>query len=249
MDLVEGGTLADLIAREPLAIRDALPIARQIAEALEAAHEKGIIHRDLKPANVKITPDGNVKVLDFGLARAMDGSPASAALSNSPTMLGGTLAGMILGTAAYMSPEQAKGQPVDRRTDIFAFGCVLYEMLAGRAAFDGEDMPDILSRVLQREPDWTLMPANVAPRIRELLRLCLEKNRKNRRSDAADVRIDIEQALKQPEDGGVPVPAPARSARLAWIVAGILLLAAAASVPFAIVHFREPVREDQNIRF
>ncbi len=261
MELAEGETLAQRIARGPVPVAEALSIAAQILEGLEAAHEKGVVHRDLKPANVKITPDGKVKVLDFGLAKAFANEPSPAAyggrplpggegFSNSPTLsMAATNAGMILGTAAYMSPEQAKGQPVDRRTDIFAFGCVLYEMLTGRPAFDGEDVTDILSRVLQREPDWTLVPAKVPPRIRELLRLCLEKNRKNRRSDAADVRIDIEQALKQPEGGGLPVPAPARSARPAWIVAGILLLASAASVPFAIIHFQEPVREDPAIRF
>jgi serine/threonine protein kinase len=204
MELVEGETLADRIARGPIAIDETLPIAKQICEALEAAHEKGIIHRDLKPANIKITPDGKVKVLDFGLAKAFEGEAPNANISKSPTLsMAATNAGLILGTAAYMSPEQAKGRAVDRRTDIFSFGCVLYEMLSGHAAFDGEDVADILSRVLQREPDWTLLPVNVPPRIRQLLRLCLEKNPKSRRSDAADVRIDIEQALAEPE------PAPA----------------------------------------
>src|SRR5436853_153817 len=176
LELVGGETLAERIQRGSILIAEALYIARSICEGLEGAHEKGVVHRDLKPANVKITPDGKVKVLDFGLARAMDGSPAGATLSNSPTMLSGTLAGMILGTAAYMSPEQAKGRPADHRTDIFAFGCVLYEMLTGRAAFDGEDVTDILSRILQREPDWTLLPAGVPARIRELLQLCLQKD-------------------------------------------------------------------------
>jgi serine/threonine-protein kinase len=200
LELVEGDTLADIIdKRGALPLEEALNIAKQICEALEAAHEKGIVHRDLKPANVKVLPDGRVKVLDFGLAKALDTTPANPALSNSPTLsMAATNAGIILGTAAYMSPEQAKGKNVDRRTDIFAFGCVLYEMLTGRPAFDGEDVPDILSRILQREPDWTLLPPSVPPRIRELLRLCMEKNPKNRRRDAGDVRVDIEQEKSQP---------------------------------------------------
>src|SRR5438093_1846429 len=151
MELIEGDTLADRIAKGPLPVDEALNTAKQISEALEAAHEKGIIHRDLKPSNVKILPDGKVKVLDFGLAKAMENSPASPAVSHSPTLsMAATNAGLILGTAAYMSPEQAKGRRVDRRTDIFAFGCVLYEMLTGRAAFDREEVTDILSRILQR---------------------------------------------------------------------------------------------------
>ena len=142
MELVPGETLAERIKRGPIPIDEALPIAKQIAEALEAAHEKGIIHRDLKPANIKITPQGQVKVLDFGLAKAFAGEAAEVNLSNSPTLsMAATNAGVILGTAAYMSPEQAKGQEMDRRTDILAFGCVLYEMLTGRAAFEGEDVP------------------------------------------------------------------------------------------------------------
>jgi len=178
MELVEGETLAERIAHGPIPVDETLTIAKQIAEALEAAHEKGIIHRDLKPANAKITPDGKVKVLDFGLAKAFETESANAKLSNSPTLsIAATNAGVILGTAAYMSPEQAKGRTVDKRTDIFAFGAVLYEMLTGRKAFEGEDVADILSRVLQREPDWALLPPNVPPRIRELLLLCLENDR------------------------------------------------------------------------
>jgi serine/threonine protein kinase len=177
MELVDGETLAERIKRGPIPVDESLQIVKQICEALEAAHEKGIIHRDLKPANIKITPDGKVKVLDFGLAKAFEGEVTNANLSKSPTLsMAATNAGLILGTAAYMSPEQAKGRAVDRRTDIFSFGCVLYEMLTGRVAFDGEDVADILSRVLQREPDWALLPDTVPPRIRELLRLCLEKN-------------------------------------------------------------------------
>jgi eukaryotic-like serine/threonine-protein kinase len=221
MELVEGETLEERIAQGPIPVSEALTIAKQIAEALEAAHEKGIIHRDLKPANVKITPDGKVKVLDFGLAKAFEPEAAHAKLSHSPTLsMAATNAGVILGTAAYMSPEQAKGRTVDRRTDIFAFGCVLFEMLTGRQAFAGDDVAEILARVLEREPDWTLLPSGVPPRIRELLRLCLEKNAKNRRSDAADVRIDIDRALTEPA-AATPIAAPPRGSRLPWIAAAL----------------------------
>src|SRR5246127_1583935 len=158
LELVEGETLAERIKRGPIPVDEALNIAKSICEALEAAHEKGVVHRDLKPGNVKITPDGKVKVLDFGLARAMESSSANATLSNSPTMMSGTVGGMILGTAAYMSPEQAKGRPVDRRADIFAFGCVLYEMLTARPAFEGEDITEILGRVVTADADWSRLP-------------------------------------------------------------------------------------------
>jgi eukaryotic-like serine/threonine-protein kinase len=198
MELVDGLTLAERIKLGAIPVPDALNIAIQITEALEAAHEKGIIHRDLKPANVKITSDGKVKVLDFGLAKAYETETSNANLSNSPTLsLAATQQGMILGTAAYMSPEQAKGRAVDRRTDIFAFGCVLYEMLTGKPAFEGEDVPEILGAVLKSEPDWTRLPEDLPSGVRNLLRLCLEKNAKNRRSDATDVRLDIQQSLKE----------------------------------------------------
>jgi serine/threonine protein kinase len=226
LELVEGETLDVRIKRGPIPFEETLHIAKSICEALEAAHEKGIVHRDLKPANIKITPEGKVKVLDFGLAKAYEREPADISRSNSPTIsIMASQAGVILGTAAYMSPEQAKGRKVDRRTDIFAFGCVLYEMLTGRPAFEGEDIPEILSRVLQREPDWTLLPANVPARVRELLWLCLQKDIRKRRSDAADVRIDIEQALAEPAKASPP----GRSVRLAWIVslavAAVLIVA------------------------
>src|SRR6267143_4281264 len=230
LELVEGETLAGRIVRGPIPVDEALVLARQIAEALEAAHERGIIYRDLKPANIKITSEGQVKVLDFGLAKAFEAETSNMPLSNSPTLSrAATNAGLILGTAAYMSPEQAKGRTVDKRTDIFAFGCVLYEMLTGRPAFEGEGIPEILSRVLQREPDWTLLPANVPPRVRELLRLYLQKDIRKRRSDAADVRIDIEQALAEP--AAAQASPPERGARLAWIasfaVAAVLVVAMA----------------------
>src|SRR6266702_3896592 len=159
LELVEGETLANRIARGPIPVEEALDIAKNICEALEAAHEKGIVHRDLKPANVKITPDGKVKVLDFGLAKAMSGTATAATLSNSPTLVSGSMGGIIVGTAAYMSPEQARGREADQRSDVFAFGCVLYEMLTGRQAFQSRNreagnVQDILAAVLEREPDW-----------------------------------------------------------------------------------------------
>src|SRR5262249_12662559 len=170
LELVEGETLEERIARGPLPSEEALDIGKYICEALEAAHEKGVLHRDLKPANVKITPGGKVKVLNFGLATALETTPASTTVSNSPSMLSGTIGGMILGTAAYMSPEQAKGKQVDKRSDIWAFGCVLYEMLTGRRAFDGEDVPEALAAVLRGEPDWTALPPSLSPSIVALIR-------------------------------------------------------------------------------
>jgi eukaryotic-like serine/threonine-protein kinase len=233
MEFVPGPTLAERIGR--IAIDEALLIARQIAEALEAAHEKGIVHRDLKPANVKITPDGKVKVLDFGLAKlGLDESDARSSqnLSTSPTMTApATNVGVILGTASYMAPEQARGRPVDRRADIFAFGCVFYEMLAGHRAFDGENVPDVLSRVLQRDPDWSRLPAGVSESIRQLLRLCLEKDPGKRRQDAGDIRIDIDQALTEPARTSPPQSHRASwVSRLGWIV-GVIGVIAGFSVP------------------
>ena len=227
MELVTGETLAEKIRRGAIPLEESLGIATQIAEALEAAHEKGVIHRDLKPANIKVTPEGKVKVLDFGLAKAFAGETANASLSNSPTMSHmATQQGLILGTAAYMSPEQAKGKEVDRRTDIFAFGAVLYEMLTGHQAFGGDDVSDILSRVLQREPDWALLPVETPSGIRKLLRRCLEKNMKNRRRDAGEVRLNIEEALAEPETVPVNVAAPQKRSLMPWAAVAVLVLAA-----------------------
>jgi serine/threonine protein kinase len=160
LEFVEGDTLAEMIERGPLALKDALPIARQIAGALEAAHEKGVIHRDLKPANIKVRSDGTVKVLDFGLAKSFDKTLLPGDLTQSPTLLGPapTLAGVILGTAAYMSPEQARGKAVDKRTDVWSFGCVLFEMLTGKKPFDGETLTDTVAAIVMTEPDWRALP-------------------------------------------------------------------------------------------
>jgi eukaryotic-like serine/threonine-protein kinase len=202
MELVGGETLADRIARGPIPIGEALPIAKQIAEALEAAHEQGIIHRDLKPANIKVKDDGTVKVLDFGLAKLNEPNVPNVsndpnALSMSPTITSPALmtgVGVLLGTAAYMSPEQAKGRAADKRSDIWAFGCVLYEMLTGKRAFAGDDVSETLASVLAREPDWIALPATVAPAIRTLLRRCLDKDRRKRIGDVAVARFAIEEA-------------------------------------------------------
>src|SRR5215204_987944 len=192
LELVEGEDLAERIARGPIPLDEALPVARQVAEALAAAHEIGIIHRDLKPANIKLRPDGTVKVLDFGLAKAVDPNAASNTQAmKSPTMsLHATQAGVVLGTAAYMSPEQARGRVAGKRADIWSFGCVLYEMLAGRRVFGAEDVADALALVLTREPDWTLLPRTVPSEIVKLVRRCLEKDPKRRLADIADARLE-----------------------------------------------------------
>ncbi len=196
LELVEGATLAERLALGPLPIPEALAVARQIADALEAAHEKGIIHRDLKPANIKITADGTVKVLDFGLAKVFateeSGNEASQTL---PMSVEPSREGVIAGTAAYMSPEQARGKAVDKRTDIWAFGCVLYEMVTARPAFAGETASDTIAAVLEREPDWSGLPAHTPAGIRRLLQRCLEKDPKRRLRDIGDARLEIEEAL------------------------------------------------------
>jgi eukaryotic-like serine/threonine-protein kinase len=217
MELVEGEDLSQRIARGAIPLDEVLPLAKQIAEALEAAHEQGIIHRDLKPANIKVRPDGTVKVLDFGLAKATEPmSGSSPNVSQSPTLTtpAMTQAGMILGTAAYMSPEQAKGRAADRRSDVWAFGVVLYEMLTGQRAFKGDDVSDTLAFILTRAPDWTTLPAGTPPPIRRLLHRCMEKDRKRRLADASDARLEIEEALAAPaasEGAATPSPTVPRS--------------------------------------
>jgi serine/threonine protein kinase len=204
MELVEGEDLARRLWRGAIPLDDALPIARQIAEALEAAHEQGIIHRDLKPANITVRPDGTVKVLDFGLAKALEPAGVSSSVSQSPTITtpAMTQAGIIMGTAAYMSPEQAKGRRADRRSDLWAFGCVLYEMLTGSRAFEGEDVSDTLAAVLRGEPGWSRLPPETPSTIRRLLRHCLAKDSKGRIADASIARVEIDDVQSEAQDIG-----------------------------------------------
>ncbi|HET9387644.1 MAG TPA: protein kinase [Gemmatimonadales bacterium] len=226
LELVDGPTLADRIIQGPLSIGEALPIAKQIADALEAAHGQGIVHRDLKPANIKVRDDGTVKVLDFGLAKALAPDPVhvSAGLTQSPTITtpAMTQAGLIMGTAAYMSPEQAKGKPLDKRTDIWAFGCVLYEMLTGRRAFPGEEVSETLASVLAREPDLALLPRDLPPVLGSYLRRCLHKDPRQRVHDIADVRLALEGAF----DSSVLTHAtePALRSQRAWQRPGVVAL-------------------------
>ena len=200
MELVPGDSLAARLERGPISLREALELARQIADGLEAAHDKGIIHRDLKPGNIQVTPDGQAKILDFGLAKALgpEGASATADAIDAPTITAGTRHGVILGTAAYMSPEQARGLPVDARADIWAFGGVLYEMLAGARAFPGATATDVLVAILEREPDWTVLPAATPPAIRALLQRCLRKDARQRLHHIADAKFTIEEAIAAP---------------------------------------------------
>jgi Tol biopolymer transport system component len=242
MELVEGEDLAARLARGRLPLDETVAIARQLADALEAAHEQGIVHRDLKPANIKVRPDGTVKVLDFGLAKALDpaAAPIAADVANSPTLtrqIGrgdpATQLGMILGTAAYMAPEQARGRPVDRRADIWAFGVVLYEMLSGRRAFDGSDVSEVLASVLKSEPHWSAVPADTPNSIRRLLRRCLEKDPRRRLSAIGDARLELEEVEVDPPATMVPPAAPAGPrwrGVLPWSVAGAAVAIAMAAL-------------------
>ena len=197
LELVSGPTLEDLIARQPVPVAEALRLAIGIAAAVEAAHERGIVHRDLKPANIKVQDDGTVKVLDFGLAKALsrEGPRAQAMASDAPTETA-TAPGVILGTAAYMSPEQARGMPVDERTDVWAFGCILFEMLTGSRPFGGARFTDVLANVLKEEPDYSALPADTPPLVRRVVRRCLEKDRRERLRHIGDARADLRDALQ-----------------------------------------------------
>jgi serine/threonine protein kinase len=226
MELVEGDELSARIARGPLALDQALPIALQIADALEAAHERGIIHRDLKPANIKVRGDGTVKVLDFGLAKAAapEGASGAGQLMNSPTMTSpATEMGLILGTAGYMAPEQARGQAVDRRADIWAFGVVLFEMLAGAQAFRGDTISDVLASVLKTDIDWRALPADLPPALGHLLRRCIDPDRRTRLRDIGEARIAIAEFIAHPQalaPGSAPPPRRERALR-SWQIATV----------------------------
>jgi serine/threonine protein kinase len=251
LELVDGPTLTERIAQGPIPVAEALPMARQIAEALEAAHEQGIIHRDLKPANIKITSDGVVKVLDFGLAKLAQapGSTSQApdragldplvALTQSPTVASPgmmTGAGVILGTAPYMAPKQAKGRPADKRSDVWAFGCVLFEMLTGKRAFEGADVSDTLAAILMRDPAWSALPASVPAAIAALLRRCLERDRRTRVSDIAVALYELDEVGRAPRGGpaegpGITERDPA-SVRSAWQRAMLIAVAVVLTAAF-----------------
>lgn len=235
MELVEGETLAERIERGPVPVAEALKIAHQIADALESAHEKGIVHRDLKPANIKITPDGKVKVLDFGLAKALAVAPDPGDIMTSPTIsMAATNAGVILGTAPYMSPEQAKGANTDQRSDIFSFGCVLFEMLCGHRSFQGDSVSEVIASVLAREPNLAMLPASLNPRLMDLLRRCLEKDARRRWQAIGDVRVEIDAISADPH--GLKISAGRVAQKPLWqralpaVVTGIAMAAITASV-------------------
>ncbi len=256
LEYVEGETLAQRLKVGALPVDEALEVGKQIAEALETAHEKGIVHRDLKPGNVMVRPDGTVKVLDFGLARAMaDDSTSITGISDSPTVTtpvraySPTIPGVIMGTAGYMSPEQARGKPVDKRSDIFSFGCVLYEMLTGEQPFRGETVTDSLGAILHREPDWSRLPADTPRMVRTLLRRSLAKDRKSRLQDVGDARLFIDEAMQRDdvEDGArLKVTGP-RSGHMVWLVVGAIALV---GVTFwASIALRSEPSEDRRVMF
>ena len=242
MELVPGQTLAERIANGGLPVEEALKIAGLIAEALEAAHEKAVIHRDLKPANVKVTPEGRVKVLDFGLAKAFAGE-GTVDLSQAVTL---SEEGRILGTPSYMSPEQARGLPVDKRTDIWSFGCLLYELLTGRQAFPGETLSDSLAAVLSREPDWQVLPVATPSNARDLLRRCLQKDPKRRLRDIGDARIELEEAFTVPTPAEVPTHGHKVREGLLWAVAALTVVGL---FGVAIILRLRPTATDHMVRF
>jgi Tol biopolymer transport system component len=247
MQFVEGETLADRLARGPIVPPQAVAIARLVAAGLEAAHAKGVVHRDLKPANIQLTPAGDVKLLDFGLARILDEGAPVPLDSASPTHTAASLAGSVVGTAPYMSPEQARGEAVDARTDVWSFGCVLYEMLAGRRAFAGPSVPDVMAAILAGEPDWTRLPAETPAHVRRLLRLCLRKERSERLRDLGDVRLQLDPGGGEGPEG-LPATPPGKArgrALLPWAIAA----AAVGTAAFALTRARgttEPLRPEMR---
>ncbi len=258
MQLVEGPTLADRIKQGPIPVDEAVRVARQIADALEYAHERGIIHRDLKPANIKVAADDSVKVLDFGLAKALEGDIASLDISSSPTISRmATQQGVLLGTAAYMSPEQAKAKPVDRRADIWAFGCVLYEVLTGKQAFQGESVTDTLASLIKEEPKWSQLPSATPMRVRVLLQRCLQKDPKQRLRDIGDARISLDEVLSGGPEAALDLSAPSWRGLIPWGVAAAFAIAFAISVwapwrsvtptPAAPVRFQIPVPDKMSL--
>jgi Tol biopolymer transport system component len=250
LELVPGETLADTVARGPVPVDEALVICRQIADALEAAHDRGILHRDLKPANIKITPDGKVKVLDFGLGKLFE-HENPAGLSQSPTLLTGraSMEGMILGTAAYMSPEQARGKEVDRRTDIWSFGCVAFELLTGKQAFEGDTVTDLFASILRGEPDWNALPAMTPESLRLLLRRCLQKDTRRRLQHIGEARIAMEDAPASSVASPTAIPANGASRRpkswIAYAVLSVIVIGAAA----ALIFFFKPVPDTRVVQF
>ena len=244
MELVEGPTLADRIAQGASPVEEALRIAKQIVDALEAAHERGIIHRDLKPANIKLRPDGTVKVLDFGLAKAIEPAAASTVRSLAPTITTPAMTqnGVILGTAAYMSPEQARGKPVDQRVDIWAFGCVLFEMLAGRRAFAGDEVADVLANVLAREPEWRALPAGTPSAVRRLISRCLTKDPRERLHHIADARLELQDALAASPADDVAAASARPPKPMSWLMPALIIgvVALVAGLVAGAVAWRQP---------